>query len=417
MRRVHKVASTLVAVAALLAVAVATGHAQAQNMPQASQVNGVPLNTPELAVGTVTVRLFRERIGNNIPNHPVTVETGQRTRTATTDGQGRAEFTGLTPGQTVRVQAEVDGETLQSQEFQVAATGGTRVALIAGIAAAAAREEAEAAEAAKQPARPGVVVLGSQSRVIVEFQDDDLTVFYVLDVVNAARTPIDTGNPLVIDIPKDARGTTLLEGSSQLASFRKGKVIVTGPFPPGSTSVQVAYKLPWHGSSVQIDQVWPVSMDDVFVAVERVGGLTLSSPQVAQQQEGQASGQTFIMGIGPRLNPGQPLSITIAGLPNRTTWTRNMGLGAAGLILAFGLLAAIRGRHVRDARTASATSRREASFNELVDLERLHARGGLDDDTYQHRRTELVIEIEHLITEMERGAARPSPDGREGAPA
>jgi hypothetical protein len=387
-------------------------------MPQASQVHGVPLNTPELATGTVTVRLFRERIGNNVANHLVTLEGTQGPRSATTDAQGRAEFSGLTPGQTVKVRAEVDGEALESQEFPIAAQGGTRVALIAGIAAAAAREESAAAEAAKQPARPGVVVLGKQSRVIIEFQDDNLTVFYILDIVNEARTPIDTGSPLVVDLPADATGASLLEGSSQLGSMRNGKLIITGPFPPGSTSLQLAYQLPWRGSSVEIRQAWPIAMDDVFVAVEKVGALALSSPQLAQQQDGQASGQTFVMGIGPRLNAGQPLTITLSGLPNNSTLMRDIGVGIAGLILVLGLWAAYSGRRVAEYRTASFASQRETLFAELVELERRHTRGELDEPDYRERRAELLLELEQVMTDMERRAPGVSTAaGREGAPA
>jgi hypothetical protein len=403
--------------AALVAL-VAPTLARGQNMPQASQVNGVPLPTPDLAPGTVTVRLFRERIGNNIPNHAVTLETPGGPRTATTDAEGRAEFSGLTPGQTVRLRADVDGEALQSQEFQIAAQGGTRVALIAGIAEAVEREEAEAAEGAKQPARPGVVVLGQQSRVIIEFQDDNLTVFYILEIVNGARTPIDTGDPLTVDVPAAARSTSLLEGSSPLGSLRDGKLVVTGPFPPGSTLVQVAYQLPWSGSSVQFDQAWPVAMDDVFVAVEKVGGLTLSSPQITQQQEGQASGQTFIMGVGPRLNAGQPMTVTLAGLPNRSSWGQDIAVGVAVLILAIGLWAAYTARPGAEAQTASFATRREALFAELVRLERQQTRHSLDPDAYRARRSALLLEIEQVMHEMERRAPGPSAAaGREGAPA
>jgi hypothetical protein len=45
----------------------------AQQMPDPSQMAGRPLPAPELSGGTVSVRLFRERVGNNIANHPVTL--------------------------------------------------------------------------------------------------------------------------------------------------------------------------------------------------------------------------------------------------------------------------------------------------------------------------------------------------------
>ncbi len=106
----------------------------------------------------------------------------------------------------VTAETVVDGETLTSQTFPVPAESGVRVALVAGIAAAAAREKAAAEEGARQPARQGVVVFGGETRIILEFQDDNLQVFYLLDIVNSARTPIDPGGPLMIDLPQVAAG-------------------------------------------------------------------------------------------------------------------------------------------------------------------------------------------------------------------
>jgi hypothetical protein len=69
--------------------------ALAQDMPDPSLIHGKALPAPELATGTVTVRVVRESIGNDLPNQPVTVSIGGATRTAVTDDRGRAEFTGL----------------------------------------------------------------------------------------------------------------------------------------------------------------------------------------------------------------------------------------------------------------------------------------------------------------------------------
>ena len=108
----------------------------------------------------VSVRVVRERMGNNVAGQEVTLLVGGSRRTAKTDQQGRAQFDGLPPGTVVQATTTVDGEALISQQFSVPATGGVRVALIAGIATAAAREKAAAEAAAKEPARPGVVEFG-----------------------------------------------------------------------------------------------------------------------------------------------------------------------------------------------------------------------------------------------------------------
>mgnify|MGYP000261107655 CR=1 FL=1 len=55
------------------------------------------------------------------------------------------------------------------------------------------RADAEAAAnaaAAAAPARPGAVVFGPDTRIVLEFQNDDPTFFYIFSIVNNARTPV-----------------------------------------------------------------------------------------------------------------------------------------------------------------------------------------------------------------------------------
>ena len=44
-------------------------------MPDAAQMSGMPLPAPELPNATVTVRVVRERMGNNVPGQEVTLVT------------------------------------------------------------------------------------------------------------------------------------------------------------------------------------------------------------------------------------------------------------------------------------------------------------------------------------------------------
>src|SRR5688572_33381084 len=86
--------------------------AQAQEMPDPSLMHGRPLPAPELRDGTVTVRVVREALGNDAPGQQVRVTVGGTTKTATTDQQGRAEFTGLPAG-------EARAEATRSEERRV----------------------------------------------------------------------------------------------------------------------------------------------------------------------------------------------------------------------------------------------------------------------------------------------------------
>ena len=66
--------------------------------------------------------------------------------------------------------------------------------------------------------------------------------------MNNARTPIDIGGPLQIDLPTGAAGGAVLEGSSPQATVRGERVTIVGPFPPGKTDVQIGFSLPNAGA-------------------------------------------------------------------------------------------------------------------------------------------------------------------------
>jgi hypothetical protein len=184
---------------ALIATLMIAGVAGAQDMPDPSLIHGRAIPASELGDGVVTVRVVREAIGNNIGSQQVQLTVSGRTRTATTDEQGRAEFTNLPKGEEARAEATVDGEALTSQPFRVPTAGGLRVILVAGIAKAAERKKQEEAAAAAGPAVKGVVVFGGNTRVLMQFREDTLEIYYVLEILNTARSRVDIGEPLVIN--------------------------------------------------------------------------------------------------------------------------------------------------------------------------------------------------------------------------
>lgn len=394
-----------------LALVLSMAALTAQQMPDPSQMAGRPLPAPELPTGTVSVRVMRERIGNNVADQTVTLKAAAQTLTGKTDAQGRATFGDVPPGTPVTVQAVVEGETLTSQEFSVPPSGGVRVALIAGIAAAAAREKSASEAAAREPARPGIVVFGGESRVILEFQDDNLQVFYLLEVVNNARTPIDVGEPMFLVLPTGATGAGALDGSSPLASVQGDRIRLTGPFPPGNTHVQIGYRFPYSGDTATITQQWPAAFEQLFVASEKVAGLQMSSPQFQQQQEANAGGQPFLMATGGRLNAGESLSITLTGLPHRNLLLRNIGVAAGVLILAIGLWFAVTGGKDAVRERQELERRKEKLLADLVALEAQRREGKVDDRRYLSRRQSLVAQLERVMGELDDPSGLRPPSG------
>src|SRR2546423_684218 len=104
----------------------------AAQMPDPKQMSGMPLPVSDIPVGTVTVRLIRGQLTNPLPGETVELaSSGMTPKTAKSDESGRAQFTGLTPGTRVKASTTVDGETIESQEFDVPSAGGIRLMLVA----------------------------------------------------------------------------------------------------------------------------------------------------------------------------------------------------------------------------------------------------------------------------------------------
>lgn len=310
-----------------------SGAARAQvQMPNATEMSGRPLPDAAVPVGAVTVRVVRGGFDKNVPNQPVTFTIDGKTRVVTTDAEGRAQVTGLRTGTSVQAVAVVNGERLESQAFVIGSTG-MRVALVATDPEDVARA-AEDKTLAAAPAAKGIVVLGPESRVIVELDEDGLTVFYMMDIMNSARTPVDIGGPLIFELPQGSRGTSILPDSSKQATANGPRVIVTGPFAPGTTKVQMAYELPYRGSAARLKQVWPATLQQLTLIVEQHGAMDMASAQIGSRNTMVNEGQPLMFANGPAIPAGQALTVDLSGLPNHPEWPMwsalTIGLGLMG---------------------------------------------------------------------------------------
>ena len=394
-----------------------TAPAVAQvGMPDPSLMHGRAIPAGDLPDGTVTVRVVREAISNNIVGQDVRVTAGSAQQTAKTDAQGRAEFKGLPSGAEARAQANVDGEALVSEPFTVPARGGLRVILVAGLKGAAARKEQQAAEAAAQPPVRGTVVFGPNSRVVMEFNDDALRVFYLLDIVNSARGPVDIGGPMIIDLPTGAGGAGLLEGTSPTASVSGDRVTVTGPFAPGVTSVQVGFQLRHDRPDVTLRQTWPAAMEQLTVGIEKVGNVAMASPQFSTVGEvGGDAGTPFLLASGPALAAGSTLTVELTNLPVHSVMPRYVALGLAAAIVLLGVWFSMGGRTTDEGERRRLLQRREKLLAELAGLEKRRARRAAPlAPPEEARRQKLISELEQIYGELD-DTAGPQGGGKDVA--
>ncbi len=381
---------------------VAPFASQGAPMPDPKQISGVPLPVADVPVGTVTVRVIRGQLANILPDQTVELTGAGAPKTATTDQAGRATFSDLPPGSRVKASVSVGGERIESQEFAVPAAGGTRLLLVATDAATEQKAAADR-KLAQGPAVSGVVVLGEQSRFVLEIGEDALNVFNILQIVNTAKRPVQTDGPIVFRLPKEAVGAGMLEGSTPNAVAAGGKVTVSGPFAPGNTVVQFAYSIPLGSEEITVAQTMPAQLQQLAVVAQKLGGMQLTSPQLTGKREMSADGQTFIVGQGGGVRAGDTISLTLTGLPHRPSWPKNLALTLAAIVLAGGAWSATRGGKGpdEDARRRQLHGNRDKLFSDLASLEAERRRGAIDAPGYASRRADLVTELEGLYAQLE----------------
>jgi hypothetical protein len=378
----------------LVAGSAAKGAAAQFQMPDMKQMSGIPRPVTDLPDHAISVRLIRGDLSNNITGHPVELRVGGKTMTAKTDESGRAEFKDLPPGAPVKASADVDGEHLESQEFPAPDRGGIRLMLVATDKTKGPSTTPDA------PPISGQVVITNQSRIVLQPADESVEVYYLLDIENSARAPVNPTTPFVFDMPDEAVGTTVLDGSTPLVSVKGRRVTVAAPVPPGHHFVQVAASIPAENGEITIAQRLPANLEGLAVVVKKVGATALASPQIANQREMPADGETYLAGTGGAVAAGQPVSITVSGVPHHSRAGRFIALTLAAAIVVIGIWVG-GGRAEVDASARAAErkrlhQRRDKLLNELVKLETDRRAGRVDDRRYGARREELVTSLEHV---------------------
>jgi hypothetical protein len=381
----------LLVLTAVLTAAVASAQSQ---MPDMKQMSGIPRPVTDLPDHAISVRLIRGDLSNNITGHPVELAVGGKTMTAKTDESGRAEFKDLPPGAPVKASADVDGEHLESQEFAAPDRGGIRLMLVATDKTKGPSTTPDA------PPISGQVTITNQSRIVMQPADESVEVYYLLDIENSARAPVNPTTPFVFDMPGDAVGTTVLDGSTPLVSVKGRRVTLAAPVPPGHHFVQIAASIPAESGGIAIAQTFPASLEGLAVVVKKVGETALTSPQIASQREMPADGETYIAGTGGAVAAGQAVSITVSGVPHHSRAGRIISLTLAAGIVLIGIWAGggrpETDRSARAAEHKRLQQRRDKLLNDLVKLETDRRAGRVDDRRYGVRREELVASLEHV---------------------
>lgn len=376
--------------ALLLASLTPVLEAQQPAMPAADQMSGVPLPSPELPTGTVTVRVARGTLADAIEDHPVSLTVAGETLEALTDAAGRAAFSGLPPGTRAEASTVLDGRTVASETFTIPSSGGVRLVL-----AIAADGEDDALPAAGPPVA-GDVAFSPASRFVVEIADGSLEVFGLIGILNPGSAPVQPAEHLEFIGPAGAVALTVLEGTTGDAEVRGDRVVLRGPFAPGETVLQFAYRLPYDSGSVEFEQALPAALEQTSILVHRLAGVSFDSDHATAYREMAIEGRDYIVANGGALPAGEPLTFRLTGLPHHPRWPRTVALGVASLLVVgflwFGRTAAGGDQTMR---REALVDRRERLFSELVAL---GAAGGSADPS---REAELLAELEEVCLSID----------------
>jgi hypothetical protein len=209
-----------------------------------------------------------------------------------------------------------------------------------------------------------------------------------------------------------------MEGSSPQANVVGTHVRVQGPFASGGTFVQVAFALPQSNGTVELQQSFPANMEHLGVIVKKVGDARLTSPLIQRQQDMPAGGETYIAAAGGAVQAGQPVTLTITGLPHHSPMPRYLALASALGIFVIGAWFTLRPvPPVRQTERKQLIARRERLFQDLLKLEaeRRHNKG--DSARYPARREEIVAALERIYGALDSDEGSPDPSGRTGVAA
>jgi hypothetical protein len=366
--------------------------------PDPRRMSGIPLPDPGLPVGTVSVRVIRGQMTNNVPDQPVEMRVGDAIEVVSTDAAGRAVFAALAPGATATAATELDGVRLESQPFAVPERGGTRLLLVGAGGGDA--DPLAAVEA-------GDVTFGPDSRVAVELGEESVTVFYYLDIVNAGDAPVDPGEPIRLTLPAGALGTTALGESAPSTRVEGAVVSLPGPFRSGVTPLRLAFALPYTGDSLALAQTLPVDLEALLLVVEKWGDMNVASDQISRRADmgpdAIGGDTTYIFGAGPRVLAGVPVTFEISGLPHHSQTPAMLALTLAAVMLFAGVwgAAGATGDESGRNRRKRIEARRDQLFGDLVKLERQRGASRIGATKYASRRGTLIAALEGVYRELD----------------
>ncbi len=364
-----------------------------------AQMSGIPRADPQVPAGELTVRVIRGQMTHNVAAQLVELVSSQgESKQEKTEADGRARFAALPTGSRWTARTELDGQTLVSQPIDISAQAGVRLLLV-GKASGAAGMAGTATGGARPPAAPvrsgdrSKLRLGESTRLIVEFEDDWLSFFWVYDLRNDGAEPYEPGaDGLILPLPAGAKSASVQRMGAEAppAKVIEGRGTVwEGPVPPGGTQLIVGFALPFDAEARFRTEVG-LPLAEWQLITRDNSGLSIEGDGVGPPERRTRDGQAFSVRLGRSVGPaGIDLVIRGKHHDKRARWA---GLLVAGVLFLWAAGGAVVGRESAQASKGTLEQDIEAAYDALVALE---SRARKD------RSTKVAVERAALVEKLE----------------
>ena len=363
----------LIRLSACIALLGCAASALAQPMFDPAQMSGIPRPDPQVPAGELTVRVIRGQMTHNVTGQRVEIVAADgASKQETTGADGRARFTALPIGSRWTARTELDGQILVSQPIDMPAQAGVRLMLVGKAEPGAATAAAPAAQA-PAPAPAGdrsKLRLGETTRLIVEFEDDWLSFFWVYDLRNDGSEAYQPGpEGLLLPLPQGAKSASIQRMGAEPPPARvvEGRgTLWTGPLPPGATQLIVGFALPFDAEARLRTEVG-LPLAEWQLITRDGNGLSFEGDGIGQPERRMREGQAFSVLLGRAVGPaGIDLVIRGKHHDRRARWA---GLLVACALLLWAAGGAISGREGAEASKGTLEQEIEAAYDALVALE------------------------------------------------
>lgn len=359
--------------------------------------------------GTLTIKTFDES-GKPLPGLRVGLFRAQKENEQveslppqTTDAEGATRFSGLmtSPGTAYLATVQRDNAEHRSQPFRLVPEHGSQLAL---TVLAVTRDTA-------------ALQIGLGSHIILELQDDSVSVLENLRIVNPLPQAIDPGpGGLRIPLAEGALSPQTLQGGPPNVTVDASQdgppqAVWKGPVPPGDSEVRVTFLLK-HRGHMSFKQEMRQSVAGLRLVMEKLPDVHFDG--VTDLEERKWNGRDLVLGSVAGGGVGGHIEFGLSGLPADVQVVR----WVAGLLaLAVGLLftwLAMYGRPATDQavqkRRQKLQQRRDALLGEVLKAEereaeagkiRATAPAGKPDKNALRTSAQVVAELEQVYRELD----------------